>query len=966
MTATKWWKCDLQVATPAWDFKFPAESNYKLNDVDRTVSADERVRFLDDYMKALKEKGVNVIALADHNTGEWIDDAKSAGERHGVIVFPGCEVTTGTGADGVHLVVIGDRTKTSKDFDRLIHGPFGFDDGENPRYRTEGGKVKPLSSPKTLNQLLDSLPEDYLVIAPHTFTDNGLLSADTARGDIRFKALHHERLGAIDAGDCAMPLGDKWKARFQRRELHDFPRLKSMAFVSTSDAYSMAEFGTRFTWIRMAEPTIEALRQAFLDHESRILCDWSPNLEKFPERNPNNVRHAWISSLSLGGELGNSKVPLELSFHPGLNVIVGGRGSGKSSVVAAIRQLYSSTSTLPQRLKDDAEDFAQTVFSKATLRATHRIQESQSEQAAQWTLATKSLTNFDGQEVPTTFSATVISQKELFERAAGDKSDPELTSRSLLTLVDSGLGTPLSWAQAWGADGGQGIAATTVSQTFASLVDDARAKWVAETRSHNRLIADQEQLSALQSQLKVLEQQVQAFSAPEVRERLNRINSRQHERAEFGMLRGLFSQPLQALENLVSELALHPFTDGKEATHSPYTEVMSKLDDLRLGLQSSLSQTIDTAKANLVDFDSFTASSEWQRQLDAAEVDLQLYKQELDEKGLSPNEFSRLQDELNRTRESVRSLEEGREKVVEAGVKSFAAWQELTKLFVHRQIARSGLLRQVEGRSGRLRFNTTQFRDVGPWISFLRNTATLRDGGYVNDVENLAAWLWLGPEGTQPERFVLWQDFLTKKELKRFQEACAVKNKAFFERLANIDESARYRLAAELPEDVISMEFLKEGGKAAANGDWQPVVRGSPGQRTAAMLAFVLHHGREPLVLDQPEDDLDSEWIFNLVVKELRQSRWHRQLIVVSHNANIPVLGDAEQVIALENSEGTLRIRRSEVADPTGQAIEVLHVGPVETPYVRRDIQSIMEGGVAAFVLREQKYNNETRAHKTV
>lgn len=127
------------------------------------------------------------------------------------------------------------------------------------------------------------------------------------------------------------------------------------------------------------------------------------------------------------------------------------------------------------------------------------------------------------------------------------------------------------------------------------------------------------------------------------------------------------------------------------------------------------------------------------------------------------------------------------------------------------------------------------------------------------------------------------------------------------------------------------------------------------------MLAFVLHHGLEPLVLDQPEDDLDSEWISKLVVKELRQSRWNRQLIVVSHNANIPVLGDAEQVIALENRAGSIAIRSTTIKEADGTAYTVLHIGPVENTHVRNDIQAVMEGGVSAFIRREQKYNNETR-----
>ena len=90
----------------------------------------------------------------------------------------------------------------------------------------------------------------------------------------------------------------------------------------------------------------------------------------------------------------------------------------------------------------------------------------------------------------------------------------------------------------------------------------------------------------------------------------------------------------------------------------------------------------------------------------------------------------------------------------------------------------------------------------------------------------------------------------------------------FAQKLASLDKTIRHRLATETPDDVVTMYFCVVDGKPDVDTDWQPITEGSPGTRTAAMLAFVLHHGNEPLVLDQPEDDLDSEWISKLVVQE--------------------------------------------------------------------------------------------------
>ena len=87
------------------------------------------------------------------------------------------------------------------------------------------------------------------------------------------------------------------------------------------------------------------------------------------------------------------------------------------------------------------------------------------------------------------------------------------------------------------------------------------------------------------------------------------------------------------------------------------------------------------------------------------------------------------------------------------------------------------------------------------------------------------------------------------------------------------------------PTDGLEIEF-----RASEKGnDFKPIRNGSPGQRTAAVLAFLLSYGTEPMILDQPEDDLDNQLIYDLIVTQLRENKKRRQVIVVTHNANIVV-----------------------------------------------------------------------------
>ena len=96
------------------------------------------------------------------------------------------------------------------------------------------------------------------------------------------------------------------------------------------------------------------------------------------------------------------------------------------------------------------------------------------------------------------------------------------------------------------------------------------------------------------------------------------------------------------------------------------------------------------------------------------------------------------------------------------------------------------------------------------------------------------------------------------------------------------------------------------------------------------MLAFLLAHGEEPLVLDQPEDDLDNHLIYDLVVRQIRENKFRRQIIVVTHNPNIVVNGDAEMLHALEFDGGQCVVRRS---------------GSLQDEVIREEVCRVMEGG---------------------
>nr|WP_228384280.1 AAA family ATPase [Sphingobacterium sp. DK4209] len=94
-----------------------------------------------------------------------------------------------------------------------------------------------------------------------------------------------------------------------------------------------------------------------------------------------------------------------------------------------------------------------------------------------------------------------------------------------------------------------------------------------------------------------------------------------------------------------------------------------------------------------------------------------------------------------------------------------------------------------------------------------------------------------------------------------------------------------------LSEDEIEIQY-----KTTSSAAFKSLSTASAGQKTTAILTFILSYGELPLILDQPEDDLDNRLVYELIVDRLKIVKDKRQLIIVTHNANIPVNGDSELI----------------------------------------------------------------------
>ena len=163
------------------------------------------------------------------------------------------------------------------------------------------------------------------------------------------------------------------------------------------------------------------------------------------------------------------------------------------------------------------------------------------------------------------------------------------------------------------------------------------------------------------------------------------------------------------------------------------------------------------------------------------------------------------------------------------------------------------------------------------------------------------------------------------------------------EKLSRVASSSSQVFYDRLMDNLAELLTFRVKDKVTINYKDKPLSKHSLGQRASALILFLLaQKDNDILIIDQPEDDLDNQTIYDEVIKEILKLKGKMQFIFATHNANIPVLGDSENVVSCSFEDGT--------------AISLLE-GTIDSPEIQKSIVDIMEGGKDAFDKRKYIYN---------
>ena len=287
----------------------PASFDYGKSDSALKTSKSPR-----DWLLDYIDKGIECVAITDHNTGDWVDGLKVAAENlraenHSIYVFPGVEITA---SSNIHVLAIFDPSATSADINAVVGAS---------KFRGTKGDSDSVAEESAENVIKEIQSAGGVAIPAHIDMKAGLCQQPSSH-TVKQVCIHANAVEIVfpDREVAATPL-----SRYTNLNIE-------LPSVIGSDAHHPNDIGRAFTWVKMSSPSIDGLKLALVDGSSSLIRSDSEISD--PNRASNTLlRSVTIESAKYAGR----SSPLVIEFNPWLNSIIGGRGSGKSSVIEFIR-----------------------------------------------------------------------------------------------------------------------------------------------------------------------------------------------------------------------------------------------------------------------------------------------------------------------------------------------------------------------------------------------------------------------------------------------------------------------------------------------------------------------------------------------------------------------------------------------------------------------------------------------------
>lgn len=829
----------------------------------------EEIRDENQYNAEILEKcqnnKIDIIGLANHGDIDSSENLRSYLEEHGITVFPGFEIMS---AEKIHMVCLFSNNKTSNELNRYI-GALGL-----PSSCT-GNET---SSKPCLEIAAQVQQLGGFWYAAHITGENGILKLGKMQN-----VWKSERLIAAQIPNSRENIDPKFKNIIQNTDpAYKRERLPALINACDIDKPSDLDKDTSVTLVKMSNLSFDSFTEAFKDPESRIRLQ--SELE--------NTHRSSINKVSIvGGYLDG----FEIDFSSDLNTLIGGRGTGKSTIINLIRYALELNPVESDREKE----FNSLI--DANLGSNGRI------------------------ELVVTSYALHGKQYRIIRRYKQPSVVEDMTGH----MVSFQLNDILPQVEIYGQNEIVDAVKSPelIRKVIQRLIKPDEAIQQELEHCYSALHDNSQKLKALSDESDTLRNSI--ANLPFLKSRFKLYEDAGVE-SKLPTLRRYIDEEMQ-FENFNSIIKTQTAPDWPVIKLPSHTTELAALNDLAREFNSKINAlSLNYQETALWLSESFSAIyTAWKTSRNSYNDEIKSSLKNVDaiqDKTSQEivNEFSTLLKEIKRAEPAEVQLQEKEAKItalrneranlIESCRK---AWDEYTRC-INKQLKK--INKQFDGK---LKISVRFRQDKRPLLQQLKKINGIGDKAIqgIELYEDFDTFTFVNDIAKGAEHFRQTYSLTQSASEKiidsvKFHERCAIEE---------------MRLA-----DIFQIELF-------VNKQYKPMEKLSKGQQCTAILHILLVDNKDPLLIDQPEDNLDNSFIADSLISSIRLNKTKRQYIFATHNANIPVFGDAELIAVMEEVDGMGRICAG-------------GIGSIDNPTVQDNVITILEGGKDAFIMREQKY----------
>lgn len=830
----------------------------------------EQDRFVSDYIYNLKKENIRVGVITNHNKFDLKEyrGLKKKARKENITLLPGVELSVKEGANGIHCLIVfkeedwikGNSESVNQFLDEVFKG---IENRENENTRCNKDLAGTVET-------LYSYNNDYFILMAHIEQKSGFFKECNGGliGSLSKKRWFKEKVLGFQKG----------QTRDKMKQLEKWMGYK-LPYIEGSDCKSIEEIGKgKKSYIKIGDGTFDSVILALKDYQNRTSLT------------ENNYNHGHIKSVELiGGKMDNQKINLS----PELNSLIGIRGSGKSSIIEAIR--YS----LDIRPSTADEDYKTEVVKNLLESGGQVIIELQDNHKKNYKIKrilgeSPHILDENGEEIGVTVNS--ILQTPLY---FGQKDLSYMKNGFELELLNKLVGKKIKFFERDLND-----------------INDQLGNQITQLYQLNDKVED---LPDLKKNLTDIKHKINIFEENGLTTKLSKQVNFQKDERNIENVYKLINKFKEDMEHLLNSPGLIELNELRN-------QESSEVPELFINLSREVSSVIAVKKEIQEIIDKIDSSSqqvkkyleEIQEIISSLEEEFAEIKREIDIPNLNPDDFAKLktnEDNLIKEIDQVTTQEETKGDI-ESKIR--ATLDKRNQLLLQEFQVYKDEIEKINSNQNSLELNI-EFK--GNKESFLENLRQSFRGSNINQ----SAYQSISE--THSDFSALIGDVLledSKVTSSLVTEAQLIKVKGM------IKENYNEQLKVRTPNKI----EIKYHGK--------PITRHSIGQRASALVLFILSQKDNNLIMiDQPEDDLDNQVIYNEIITKVKERKPEVQFIFATHNANIPVLGDSEQVIAVSYDEKKLSTK----------------IGSVDNKDIQNKIVDIMEGGQEAFNKRTQIYN---------